>query len=107
MSKTKKLPFRNKIDLELLHQILGHRSTRSLLDGDSANVWEGIEIRIYPDLFCKSYQIYWMNKNAVSNNPLNPKVPFKWGIMDKIPSAAPKNMTSDRTFYNYLLIVDA
>ena len=28
MSKKNKFPDRNKIDLELLHQILGHRSTR-------------------------------------------------------------------------------
>ena len=39
ISKTKKLPSRKKIALELLHQRLGHRSTRSLLDGDTANVW--------------------------------------------------------------------
>ena len=40
MSKTKKLPARKKIDLELLHQKLGHRSTRSLLAGDTANFCE-------------------------------------------------------------------
>ena len=28
--------------LELLHQRLGHRSTRLLLAGDTANVWEDI-----------------------------------------------------------------
>ena len=42
MSKTKKLPSRKKITLELLLQILGHRSTRSLLVGDNVNVWEDI-----------------------------------------------------------------
>ena len=53
MSKKKKLPARNKIALELLHQILGHRSTRSLLAGDTANVCEYIELRIDPYPFCK------------------------------------------------------
>ena len=62
MSKTKKLPSRRKIALELLHQRLGHRSTISLLAGDNANVWEDIEIRIDPDPFCKSYQNYSMKK---------------------------------------------
>ena len=38
MLKTKKLPSRKKIALELLHQRLGHRSTRSLLSGYTANV---------------------------------------------------------------------
>ena len=51
MSKKNKLLVRKKIALELPHQRLGHRSTRSLLDGDTANVWEDVEIRIYPDPF--------------------------------------------------------
>ena len=42
ISKTKKLPAKKKIALELLHQRLGQRSTRSLLAGDTANVWEDI-----------------------------------------------------------------
>ena len=39
MSKKNKFPARKKIALELLHQRLGHRSTISLLAGDTANVW--------------------------------------------------------------------
>ena len=48
----KKLPEINKIALELLHQRLGHISTRSLLAGDTANVWEYVELRIDPEPFC-------------------------------------------------------
>ena len=33
--------------------------------------------------------------------------PFKWVFMDIIPSRAPKSLTNDTTFSNYLLIVDA
>ena len=51
MSKKKKLPARKKLDLELSHKRLGHRSTGSLLAGDTANVWEDIELIIYPDPF--------------------------------------------------------
>ena len=51
MSKTKKLQSRKKIAPELFHQRLGHRYTRSLLDGDTDNLWENTEIRIYPDPF--------------------------------------------------------
>ena len=54
MEKLKKNPARKKIALELLHQILGHRSTRSLIAGDTANVWEDVELRIDPDPFCTS-----------------------------------------------------
>ena len=35
---------RKKIALELMHQRLGHRSTRSLIAGDTANVWEDAEL---------------------------------------------------------------
>ena len=51
MSKTNKLTSGKKIALELLHQRLYHRYTRSLLASDTANVWEDIELRINPDTF--------------------------------------------------------
>ena len=57
VSKKNKYPARNKIALESLHQILGHISTRSLIDGDTANVWEDVDIRIYPYPFCTSCHI--------------------------------------------------
>ena len=106
-SKKNKLPAIQKIALELLHLRLGHRSTISLLAGDSANVWEYVELRIDPDLFCTSCQISSMNKKARSKIPLKAKAPFKWVFMDIVPSTAPKSLTSGTTFSNYLLIVDA
>ena len=48
-----------------------------------------------------------MNKKARSKTPLKPKAPFKWVFMDIIPSTESKSLTSDTTFSNYLLIVDA
>ena len=48
-----------------------------------------------------------MNKKASSKIPLKPKAPFKWVFIDIIPSTAPKSLTSDSTFLNYLLIVHA
>ena len=104
MLKINKLPSRRKIALELLHQRLGHRYTISLLAGDTDNFWEDIELMIYPDPFCTSCQIYSINKKARSNNPLNPKAPLKWSFMDIVPSTAPKSLTSDTIFLNYLLI---
>ena len=99
MSKKNKIPARNKIALELLHRRLGHRSTISLLAGVTANVLEDVELRIYPEPFCTSCQIYSMNKKARSKIPLKPKAPFKWFLMDIIPSTAPKGLTSDTTFF--------
>ena len=48
-----------------------------------------------------------MNREARSKNPLNPKPPFEWVFMDTILSTALESLTSDTTFSNYLLIVDA
>ena len=48
-----------------------------------------------------------MNKKARSKIPLKPRAPFKWVFMDIVLSIASKILTSDTTFSNYLLIVDA
>ena len=85
MSKKNKFPARKKIALELLHQGLGHRSTRSFLAGDTANVWEYVELIIDPYPFCTSCQISSMNKKAGSNIPLKPKAPFEWIFMELYP----------------------
>ena len=48
-----------------------------------------------------------MNKKARSKIPLKPKAPFKWVFMDIITSTTSKSLTSNTTFSNYHLIVDA
>ena len=50
-TKSKKIEPRNKVSLRLLQHRLWQRYTRSLMDGDTANVWKDIELRIYPDPF--------------------------------------------------------
>ena len=72
MSRKNKFPARKKIALELIYQRLGHRSTISLLAGDTANDWEDAELIIDPEPFCTSCQIYSMNKNPRSKIPLKP-----------------------------------
>ena len=57
MSKSKNISPRKKVALELLQHRLGHRSTRSLMDGDTENVWQDIELSIDPDPFFTSCQI--------------------------------------------------
>ena len=77
------------------------------MDGDTANVWQEIEIRVDTDPFCTSCQISTINKNPISKTPLNPKTPIKWVFMDIIPYIYTKILTKDTTLYNYLLILDA
>ena len=105
MSKSNKLAPRKKIALELFHHILGHRSTRSLMSGDTTNVWKYIKLRIYPYPFCTSYHISSMKKKARSKNLLKSKAPFKWVFMHIITATAPKRLICDAPFSSYLLIV--
>ena len=107
MSKSKKIAPRKKIALGLLSHRIGHSSNRSLMAGDTKNVWKGIELSIDPDPFCTSCKISSMNKNSSSKNPLNTKAPFKWIFMDIIPATKPKLLTSETNFSNYLLIVES
>ena len=64
MSKSKKKSPRKKFALKLLHHIFRQRYTRSLMTGDTENVWEDIELRIDPDPFFTSCQISSMNKKV-------------------------------------------
>ena len=73
--------------------------------GDTTNVWQDIELRIYPDPFCKSFHISSMKKKSGSNTPLKPKATFKWIFMVIIPATPPKRLTSETTFPSYLLTV--
>ena len=98
---------KENISLELMHHRLGHRSTRSLMAGDTANFWEDAELKIDADPFFTSCKISSMNKKARPKVPLKPKAPFKWVFMYVIPSKSPKSLTNDTNFKHYLLIVDA
>ena len=51
MPKSEKIAPRRKIALGLLHHILGHRSTISLMSGGTSNVWKSIELMRYQDPF--------------------------------------------------------
>ena len=106
-SKFAKANSKSKVSLELLHQILGHRSTRSLLDEDTVNIWKEIDIKVDTEPFFTSCQISTINKNPISKTPLKPNTPLKWVFMDIIPAISSKILTKDTTFSNYLFIVDA
>ena len=71
-SKSQKQIPKKKVYLELLHQILWHGSTRSLLAGDTENVWQDIDLRVDTDPFCKSFQISTINQILNQIHILNP-----------------------------------
>ena len=103
-SKSQKQIPKNKVPLELLHQRLGHRSTKSLLDGDTEFFWQDIELRVDPEPLCISCQISTINKKARPKTPLKPKTPFKWVFMGIIPSISFKILTKDTNFANYWVV---
>ena len=98
---------KKKVSLELLNQMLGQISTRSLLAGDNTNICQYIELRIDPDPFCTSCETSTINKKAISNTTMKAKTPVKWVFIETITATSSKSLTKDTTFYNHLLIVDA
>ena len=84
ISNSNKIAPEKKVALGLLHHRLGHRSTRSLMAGDTANFWLDLEPRIYLEHFCTACQISSMNKKARFKNISKPKAPFKWVLWTPI-----------------------
>ena len=102
-SKSKKVPPRKKVDLELIHHRLVHRYTRSLMAGDTVNFWQDIELRIYPDPFCTSCQISSIDKKARSKNPLKRKAHFKYCSYGNYSSNRSQNFDEWNYFSNHPL----
>ena len=90
-----------------MHHILGHRSTRSLMNEDTANLWNDIEPRIYPDPFFTSCQLSSMNKKGWIQKYIETKGTFQVGFIYIIPATAPRSFRSETTFSNYIGIVGA
>ena len=64
-SKSQKQMTKQNISLELLHQILVQISIKSLLDGDTGNAWQDIELRADPDPLFTSCKISTINKKVI------------------------------------------
>ena len=71
--KSQKKTPKRKVSLELFHHGLGNRSTRSILDGDTENAWQDIELRVHHDSYCTLCQIYTRNKKDRSKLLINTK----------------------------------
>ena len=99
-SKAKKLILRRKVSLRLLHQKLGHRSTRLILAGNTAHFWQDIELRVDPDLFFTSCHISTINKKDIPKTPLKSKTPFKWVFMGIILAISSIILRKDNIFSN-------
>ena len=72
-SKSQEQIPKRKVSLELFHQRLGHRYTKSPLAGDTVNVWQYIEIRVDPEQLFTSFQISTNNKRLDQRYTLKPR----------------------------------
>ena len=61
----KKIPI-NKVSLEILQQRLGHRPARTILAGNTANIWQYFDIRVDPDPLFTSCHISTINKLSLN-----------------------------------------
>ena len=105
--KIKEILLRKKVALRLLQHRLGQISNISLIYEDTENSCKDIELRIHPYIFCTLCQISSMSKDPRAKKRLKPKASFKWVFINIIPGAAPKVLTRETTFSNYLWIFDA
>ena len=76
---------KKKVSLGLLYHRLVHKSTRSLLSGDTESFWQYIELMLDPDPLSTSCQIPTVNKNPISKTHMKTITPFKWFYMDIMP----------------------
>ena len=80
-AKSNKITPRKKVALELLEHILGNRSTRSLMAGNTAIFGQDIELRTDPYPFFTTFQISSMNQKTRFKNTFKIKAPFKWVLL--------------------------
>jgi Reverse transcriptase (RNA-dependent DNA polymerase) len=107
MNNSRKLTKRN-VDLQLLHNRLGHRRTDSLLLGNNDDIWADITVKNDPESICTTCQITLSRRAArVKQRPA--AYPTKPGVMamaDIIDNPFERGLTVKTHFPYYLLVVD-
>ena len=97
--KSKKLAPRNKFALKLFHHRLGHISTRSLMAGDTANIWKGVGIRIHIEPFFTPCQISSVNKKNWVQKSIETRGTFQVGFYVHYSSNIPKRFDKFKYFF--------
>lgn len=99
---------RRPIDLELLHQRLGHQSCRALLAANEANVWSDTVIRFAPDPFCISCRVGTSRTaNRGHQPPVESNQPGQVLYLDVIPNISNHGLTPSTHFPYYGVFVCA
>jgi hypothetical protein len=101
-------PSFKKIDLELLHQRLGHQSLQSLLAASHDTLWADVLAQFGPDTFCIGCKIGTSRSANRTFRPVSdPQYPGQILFLDIIYNPSKTSITTSTYFPYYLLVVCA
>jgi transposase InsO family protein len=99
---------KKRIRAELLHDRLGHRSTKTILAGSTHEVWSDVVAELTPDQDCIDCQIATIRSSDRNKHPHTPSERFgQMVFMDIEHAIAGGSITPDSSLPFYLFIVDA
>ena len=97
-----------KVDLELMHQRLAHRSFQTLLAADNEQVWKDTKLTFAPDSFCIGCKIaYSRTANRGRGDVSEQDYPGQVLFMDIIHNPSHTSITSSSYYPYYLIVVCA
>ena len=98
----------HKIDLELMHQRLGHQSFQSLLAASHENIWEDVSLRFAPESFCIGCKVATRRSTARGSRAVSEQnKPGQILFMDLIHNPANMSVNTATHWPYYLIVVCA
>ena len=101
------LPRSAAVDLDLLHDRLGHRKTTAIIAASHHRVWADTYCIATRDHFCTSCPIATISRAKRPRTPSNvPNVPLARVYIDTVPNPTNPGITVDSSWSNLLIVVD-
>ena len=101
------LPRSAAVDLDLLHDRLGHRKTAAIITASHHRVWADTYCVATRDHFCTSCPIATISRARTPRGPSKvPDVPLTRVYIDTVPNPTVPGITIDSSWSNLLIVVD-
>ena len=101
------LPRSAAVDLDLLHDRLGHRKTAAIITASHHRVWADTYCVATNDHFCTSCPIATISRTKTPQTPSQiPDVPLARIYIDTVPNPTVPGITIDSSWSNLLIVVD-